>query len=199
MAELAQHSLYANAKKCCFGHATLEYLGHIISKDGVFADQTKIAAMINWPIPTNLRELRAFLGLSGYYQKFVKGYGSIAWPLTNLLKKDSFLWLTEAENAFHKLKAAMTLVPVLALPNFSRFDFEIQYRPGLENKAADALSHMPTSAEFQLLSASFELDSEELLRQNEADTKLSRMIEELQADSSAYLGFSLQQGRLMKE
>lgn len=82
---------------------------------------------------------------------------------------------------------------------FLGFDFEIQYRPGLENKAADTLSRLPNAAEFQLLSIPIELDFEELTRQNASDARLCRMVEDLLADSASHPGFSLQQGLLMKE
>ncbi|RVW69141.1 Retrovirus-related Pol polyprotein from transposon 17.6 [Vitis vinifera] len=107
------------------GHYEFLYLGHLISKDGVQVDPTKIEAMLNWPFPTSLKSLRGFLGLTGYYRKFIKGYGLIAAPLTALLKKNSFKWTESAKRAFQDLKHAVTSPPVLALPDFS-IPFTIQ-------------------------------------------------------------------------
>nr|KAJ0197601.1 hypothetical protein LSAT_V11C700383600 [Lactuca sativa] len=98
----------------------IDYLGHIVSKDGVTADSSKVSAMLQWPLPKTLKALRGFLGLTGYYRKFVKDYGKIAWPLTKQLKKDNFKWNDEATEAFKKLQLAMTRLPVLALSNFSK-------------------------------------------------------------------------------
>ena len=95
-------------------------LGTRFSHHGVAADHTKIQVMLNWPIPNSLKELHDFLVLTGYYQRYVAHYGTIAWPLTELLKKDNFKWGPKANSTFHTLKTAMANIPILALPNFSK-------------------------------------------------------------------------------
>uniref|UniRef100_A0A2N9F472 Reverse transcriptase/retrotransposon-derived protein RNase H-like domain-containing protein n=1 Tax=Fagus sylvatica TaxID=28930 RepID=A0A2N9F472_FAGSY len=94
--------------------------GTSFSGEGVKTDPKKIAAMVDWPIPKSLKALRGFLGLTGYYRKFIKGYGQIASPLTSLLKNNAFLWSDKAEKAFEELKAVVSQPPVLALPDFSK-------------------------------------------------------------------------------
>ncbi|XP_026451123.1 uncharacterized protein LOC113351333 [Papaver somniferum] len=101
---LRQHQLFANLSKCCFGKASLEYLGHIVTAEDVCDDLNKIACTQSWPIPKNIKEIRGFLGLTGYYRKFVHHYVIISKPLTNLLKKNSFRWSPAATTAFEALK-----------------------------------------------------------------------------------------------
>ncbi|XP_042983164.1 uncharacterized protein LOC122312586 [Carya illinoinensis] len=115
---LRQQQLFAKMTKCKFGCREITYLGHLISAQGVRADPDKLRAMLQWPLPNSVKGLQGFLGLSGYYRRFIRGYGGIAAPLTQMLRKNSFEWTDEAREAFEKLKAAVTQPPVLALPDF---------------------------------------------------------------------------------
>jgi hypothetical protein len=120
LASLRQHRLFVKRSKCAFGVPSVGYLGHIISADGVAMDPAKVQAIHDWPQPRSPRAVRGFLGLAGYYRKFVHNYGAIAAPLTALLKKEGFTWNDDAAAAFTALKAAVTSAPVLALPDFTK-------------------------------------------------------------------------------
>jgi hypothetical protein len=120
LTELRQHVLFIKRSKCAFGVSSVAYLGHIISEAGVAMDPAKVQAIKDWPVPRSTRALRGFLGLASYYRKFINGYGSIAAPLTVLLKKEGFAWGEEAAVAFDTLKAAVTMGPVLAMPDFTK-------------------------------------------------------------------------------
>ena len=117
---LQQHQLFVKRSKCAFGVSSISYLGHIISEAGVAMDSAKVQAVADWPQPRSVRAVRGFLGLAGYYRKFVQDYGTIAAPLTALLQKDGFAWNDAATAAFLALKAAITSAPVLALPDFQQ-------------------------------------------------------------------------------
>jgi hypothetical protein len=117
---LADNELFAEESKCRFGVTQVDYLGHIISEQGVSVDPTKIQTVIEWPTPTTTKGVRRFLGLVGYYRKFIRHFGSIAAPLTRLLTNEGFHWNEEADMAFSKLKTTLTSSLVLRLPDFSQ-------------------------------------------------------------------------------
>nr|GEY98038.1 putative reverse transcriptase [Tanacetum cinerariifolium] len=117
---MRHHQLYAKRSKCVFGTDNVEYLGHVISAKGVATDLEKVKAMNEWPVPINLKQLKGFLELTGYYRRFIQGYATISIPLTQLLKKNSFFWTDESQTAFLKLKQAMVNAPVLRLSDFSK-------------------------------------------------------------------------------
>jgi hypothetical protein len=117
---LRAHRLHLKRSKCSFGASSVAYLGHVISAEGVAMDADKIAMVASWPAPRSARALRGFLGLAGYYRKFIRDFGIIAAPLTCLLWRDTFAWDDEADAAFLALKGALTTGLVLQMPDFDR-------------------------------------------------------------------------------
>ena len=115
---LQEVNLKLKPSKCSLMQKSVVFLGHVISSEGVATDPEKIKLVAEWPTPTNMKQLRSWIGLTGYYRKFVKGYSHIAGPLNRLMKKDQpFNWTEDCQKAFDDLKAALTSPPVLALPN----------------------------------------------------------------------------------
>jgi hypothetical protein len=118
---LAKDQWKIKLSKCSFAQRSIHYLGHVISGAGVATDPQKVEAIANWPTPKNSKELRSFLGLAGYYRKFVRYFGVIAKPLTELLKKNVlFIWTSAHDNSFKALQSALCNSPVLQLPDFSK-------------------------------------------------------------------------------
>jgi hypothetical protein len=118
---LQRHQWQVKLSKCSFAQQQLTYLGHIISGAGVSTDPSKVQEVVDWAIPTTPKKLRGFLGLAGYYRKFVKGFGIISKPLTQLLRKGvPYKWSAETDKAFQTLKQALVTAPVLALPDFNQ-------------------------------------------------------------------------------
>nr|GEU68186.1 reverse transcriptase [Tanacetum cinerariifolium] len=113
-----EHQFHAKASKCLFGATSIPFLGHIISDKGVQADPKKLVAIQQWPTPSSFTHLRAFLGLTGYYRRFVPNYANIASSLTDTLKQSSFTWNVSASEAFNNLKQAMSQLLTIALPKF---------------------------------------------------------------------------------
>ncbi|XP_041419675.1 uncharacterized protein LOC121393898 [Xenopus laevis] len=118
---LRQEGLKLSLDKCKFARKSVRFVGHIVSADGVDTDPEKVAAVLSWPKPSNVTELRSFLGFCGYYRRFVEGYSKIAHPLNGLLKVRSSVasqfqnnWSLECEEVFQTLKKKLTEAPVLA-------------------------------------------------------------------------------------
>ena len=115
---LRERQLYAKFSKCQFWLDKVAFLGHIILAEGISVDPQKIDAIVNWKQPTNVSEVRSFLGLAGYYRKFVEGFSKIATLLANLLKKDQkFEWSDTCQHSFEVLRQRLTTALVLALPS----------------------------------------------------------------------------------
>ncbi|KAJ9505134.1 hypothetical protein QJQ45_013443 [Haematococcus lacustris] len=118
---LRQHQLYANLSKCAFFLPSMDFLGHIISAAGIHPDPAKIRAMVEWPVPRNLNDLRSFLGSANYYRRHIHHHAHLILPLTNLLKAETpWSWGPEQQEAFERVKAALASNPVVRPPDFSR-------------------------------------------------------------------------------
>ena len=121
MERLRTHRLYAKFSKCEFWLKEVGFLGHILSEQGVAVDPSKGTAVLNWKTPTMVTEVRSFLGLAGYYLRFIEGFSKIAKPLTELLKKNQrFVWTPECDSSFIELKTRLTTTPVLVLPDIHK-------------------------------------------------------------------------------
>jgi hypothetical protein len=115
---LRQNQLYAKFSKCDFWLKEIAFLGHVLIAEGVAVDPTKIEAVKEWEQPHNVTDIRSFLGLVGYYRRFIENFSKIAKPMTNLLKKtNEFERTPECEHNFQTLKQKVTTTPVLALPD----------------------------------------------------------------------------------
>ncbi|MCH80746.1 enzymatic polyprotein, partial [Trifolium medium] len=289
---LQTNCFVANQAKCKFGCKQIDYLGHIISGDGVAVDPEKIKCMIDWPEPKSVKGVRGFLGLTGYYRKFIKDYGKLVKPLTELTKKDNFMWGIDAKEAFQLMKTIMSSPPILILPNFDipfevecdaagrgigavlmqkkqpiayfskalsegnlaksvyekelmalvlciqhwrhyllgrqftvftdhkslkhflqqrvtspdqqgwlakllGYQFEVKYKPGLENKAADALSRCYDEAELStLFSYPTWVDSKKLLDEVAQDNEIQSLILAVQSDPDGKPGYCVKNGVL---
>ncbi|GIM11516.1 hypothetical protein Vretimale_14990, partial [Volvox reticuliferus] len=117
---LRQHKLFASPEKSTFNKPELLFLGHIISQDGIKVDPAKTKAITDWPTPTNLTQLRSFLGLANYFRRFLEKYSVMAKPLTDLTKLNTpWAWSPLCEEAFNKIKQALVTAPVLTAPDYS--------------------------------------------------------------------------------
>ena len=106
--------MYAKFSKCEYWLDQVTFLGHVVSKDGIQVDPKKIEVVAEWPRPTIVTEIRSFLGLAGYYRRFMKDFSKIAVPLTRLTQKNvKFVWTDRCEEHFQLLKDLLTSAPVL--------------------------------------------------------------------------------------
>ncbi|KAK5811401.1 hypothetical protein PVK06_026731 [Gossypium arboreum] len=114
---LREKQLYEKLSKYEFWLSEVVFLGHVVSANGIRVDPKNIEAIVQWKTPKNVSEVRSFLGLAGYYRRFVNGFSKIALPMTKLLQKNvPFVWNDQCQESFMKLKQMLTEAPVLTLP-----------------------------------------------------------------------------------
>src|ERR1700682_828509 len=133
---LRQHKLYAKLEKCQFMQREIKFLGHLVSSDGIRVNPDKVKAIQEWPVPKTVKDIRVFLGASGYYRKFILNYSKVASPLTELLKDEQpSKWQEEQSTAFNKLKDALSTAPVSKIPDTAiPFKIKMPYRQLLYQK-----------------------------------------------------------------
>ncbi len=116
---LIEHQLYAKAEECEFHLTPVSFLGYVISHKGDAMDESKVNAVLKWPLPFTIKELQHFLGFANFYRHFLRCFSSVAAPLTNMMRRGSsrLLWLSTAQEAFQELKQRFTTAPILHHPN----------------------------------------------------------------------------------
>eukprot|EP00877_Chromochloris_zofingiensis_P003160 jgi/Chrzof1/12845/Cz07g09130.t1 len=121
LAVLKEHQFHVSLHKCCFGAPEVEYLGHIVGRNGLRVDPRKVASVADWPKPDTVPQLHSFLGLANYFRRFVQGYSNLVAPLTSLLRKDAkWVWDDPQKAAFAGVKHALTNAPVLRMPDLEQ-------------------------------------------------------------------------------
>ncbi len=121
LSRLKEVNLKLNPSKCCFASENIVFLGHVVSKEGTKLDPGKIVAVLRFPEPNTVTNVRSFLGLTGYYRKYIREYSRLASPLFQLMKKDvPFVWNQDCEQAFDALKKALVKAPILVRPDFKK-------------------------------------------------------------------------------
>jgi hypothetical protein len=125
--KLRENQLYAKLSKCEFWLKEVLFLGNIISKGGISVDPSKVKDVLSWKTPQNILDIRYFLGLAGYYRRFIEGFSKISKPMMELLAKgNTFEWTPRRETSFQELKKRLTMAPVLTMPNMEKL-FSIYY------------------------------------------------------------------------
>jgi hypothetical protein len=116
--KLREHQLYVKLSKCEFWLKQVSFLGHIISEGGISVDPSKIQDVLSWEAPKSVSEIHSFLGLAGYYRRFIEGFSKRTKTMIELLGKDKkFEWTTKCESSFQELKQRLTIAPVLIMPD----------------------------------------------------------------------------------
>jgi hypothetical protein len=119
--KLREHRLYAKLSKCEFWMKQVAFLGHVISKGGISVDPSKVQDVLSWNAPMSIDDIRSFLGLAGYYRRFIEGFLKISKPMTELLEKDKkFKWASTCEASFQELKKRLKIAPILVMPDMEK-------------------------------------------------------------------------------
>ena len=119
---LREHKLYENLSKCDFYKDRIYYLGHIISDEGICVDPKKIEAIMNRPTPRNVIDVISFMGIAGYYWRFIEGFSKVAHAINSLQKKGiKFEWTSRCEGSFQQLKNLLTSAPVLKVADPEKY------------------------------------------------------------------------------
>jgi len=131
LCKLKEVNLKLNLKKCCFAVKSIVFLGHVVSENGTRLDPDKIEAVLHFPQPRMVTNISSFLGLTGYYRKYIKGYARLVVPLFELTRKDvDFLWDAGCQQAFQALRTALVEAPILTRPDFKRsFCLDVDWSP----------------------------------------------------------------------
>jgi hypothetical protein len=119
--KIRDHRLYAKLSKCEFWLKQVAFLGHIASNGGISVDPSNIQVVLGWNLPTSVGDIHSFLGLAGYYRRFIEGFLKISKPMTELLKKDKkFKWMPTCEASFQELKKRLMIAPILVMPDMEK-------------------------------------------------------------------------------
>jgi hypothetical protein len=121
LTRLREHQLYAKFSKCTFWMEEIQFLGHVLSANGIAVDPSKVKGILEWKPPTTVHQVRSFLGLAGYYRRFIPDFSKLVKPIISLLKNDTkFNWSSRCNEALEQLKVLLTTAPVLAQPDIEK-------------------------------------------------------------------------------